>query len=396
MRELLDLCVRWIHLIAGIMWIGNSMLFNWLDRNLIVPDDAEHGMQGRIWMLHSGGFYDVVKKQLAPNEMPRVLHWFKWQSYTTWLSGISLLVIVYYTTGGAFMVDPNVRALSPNAAVAIGAGTLVCGFVAYDLIWRSPLARHEGLAITLCATLLGVAIWVLTHTLSGRAAYIHVGAMLGTIMSGNVFFHIIPSQRELVAATLAGNVGDLRLSKHAKQRSVHNNYMTFPVLVLMLSNHFPGTWGGPRSAAILVVLILTGAGVRHVLNVRFTFDDWVAALVGTLLAGVGTLAFLLFYPARPADVAAPPHDDRPVAFATVEAIVSRRCVPCHGSNPTEHGFPTPPVRFESGPQIRALAERIRTRVVVQRTMPLLNRTGMTDDERDAIERWCQNGEAPGP
>ena len=388
-NELLDLLVRWVHVIAGIMWIGNSLLFNWLDRNLTMPAGADERVQGQIWLVHSGAFYDVVKKQLAPNELPPVMHWFKWQSYTTWMSGVALLVVVYYTTAGAFMIDPNVRDLSPHAAVAIGAGTLVCGFVGVrpDLAFAARATRAAcrwGGADSvarghLCA-----------HAHAERARRVRSrGRDAGTIMSGNVFFHIIPSQRELVAATRAGNVQDLRLSKHAKQRSIHNNYMTFPVLVLMVSNHFPFAWGSERRGLVLIVLIVGGAAVRHVLNIRFTLSDWVALLVATVTSTVGVLYFLLSFPPMPTER---PHDDGPpVPFAMVQAIVGARCLPCHATHATERDFPAPPVRFETPVQIQALSERIYTRVVIQRTMPLLNHTHMTEDERHTLERWYDQG-----
>ncbi|MDB4995763.1 MAG: hypothetical protein JWM74_3195, partial [Myxococcaceae bacterium] len=209
LRELLDLVVRWIHLIAGIMWVGNSMLFNWLDRNLVKPDKPSMDgtppemLEGEIWMVHSGGFYQIEKKQLAPSQMPKMLHWFKWQSYTTWMSGFSLLVLVYYVGGsGAFLVDPNVSKITASQGTMIGLGTLAFGFLFYDLLWRSPLAKKPNIAIFVCFAALAGIVYALTHLLSGRAAYIHVGALMGTIMAGNVFFHIVPSQRELVAATL--------------------------------------------------------------------------------------------------------------------------------------------------------------------------------------------------
>ncbi|HEX5690076.1 MAG TPA: urate hydroxylase PuuD, partial [Roseiflexaceae bacterium] len=230
-RELLDLFVRWVHVIAGIMWIGNSLLFNWLDRNLRPVEPPVEGVQGKIWLLHSGAFYEVEKKLLpAGTPYPDKVHWFMFQNLTTWVSGIMLLVIVYYLGGAAFMIDPNVAQLSAGTAIAIGVGTLIGGWLVYDFLWRSPLGQNTPLAFAISFALLIGLSYALTHLLSGRAAYIHIGALLGTLMTANVWFYVVPSQRELVAATRAGQAQDPALSLRAKQRSIHNNYMTFPVL----------------------------------------------------------------------------------------------------------------------------------------------------------------------
>ena len=387
LRDLLDLVLRWTHLVAGIMWIGNSLLWNWLDRNL----DKE----GRIWLLHSGGYYDVVKKQLRPEEFPKVLHWFKWQAYTTWLTGFSLLAVVYYSTGAAFMIDPEVKVLSVPQAHAIGGAAIFGGFIVYDLIWRSPLHKRPTLAKILCLLLLAGAVWGLTHTLAGRAAYIHVGALLGTCMAGNVFFHIMPSQRKLVAATKAGRPEDAKAQgAHAKERSIHNNYMTFPVLFLMVSNHFPMAYGSSLGWLILAVLMVGGAAVRHVMNVRFTFRAWKPALAGVMVATVGAL-YVLTTRGTSADAGAAassgPAGGAHVSFTTVQLIVNERCKPCHSATPTDTSAPRPPIFFDSPEQIKAAAPRIQVRAVISKTMPLANKTAMTQDERDLLARWLIQG-----
>jgi uncharacterized membrane protein len=388
-RELLDLVARWVHLIAGIMWIGNSMLFNWLDRNLVKRPGADARHAGVIWMVHSGAFYEVEKKSLAPSGMPEVLHWFKWQSYTTWMSGVALLVIVYYMGGGALLVDPAVGALSTSQATLVGLGSVFGGLALYDALWRSPLGRHEPLAKALCLLLLGGAVFGLTSVLSGRAAYIHVGALLGTCMAGNVFLHIIPSQRELVAATKAGRDQDAKLSWRAKQRSIHNNYMTFPLLIIMLSSHYPGTYGHPQRALVLGVLIVIGASVRHILNVRFTFAGWRPALAGVLLASVAALYALLT--PRGADAAW--QKGPAVSVVEAQAVVQRRCVPCHSAAPRDPLFLAAPngVILDAPEQAHRYADRILARAVVARTMPLANRTEMTDEERLLLGRWIAQG-----
>jgi uncharacterized membrane protein len=399
LRDLLDLVVRWIHLIAGIMWVGNSMLFNWLDRNLVKPDKPSMDgtppemLDGEIWMVHSGGFYQIEKKRLAPAQMPKMLHWFKWQSYTTWMTGFSLLVLVYYVGGGgAFLVDPNVSKITASQGTMIGLGALVGGFVFYDLLWRSPLAKKPTIAILLCFAALAGIVYALTHLLSGRAAYIHVGALLGSIMAGNVFFHIVPSQRELVAATLSGKTQDMKLGKHAKERSIHNNYMTFPVLFTMLSNHFPSTYGNSVNWLILAVAFVASAGARHWMNIRFTYNRWLPALGATIGLGMGLLYFLI---ARtPGGTAVAPMDTgEKVSFTTVKIVIAQRCQPCHSQAPTDKEIKAPPsgITFDSTESIKLYAERIKARAVISKTMPLANRTGMSQDERDLLARWFYQG-----
>jgi uncharacterized membrane protein len=391
-REISDLVIRWIHLIAGIMWIGNSLLFNWLDRNLVKLEAAKEGHIGEIWLLHSGAFYQVEKKLLPPNQMPAVVHWFKWQSYTTWMSGIALLVLVYYMGGAGMLVDPAVRDIPHGAAVAIGAGFLAGGFLGYDLIWRSPLRRCEALGNAATVALIGGAIVALHHVFGGRAAYIHTGALLGTIMSGNVFFHIIPSQRELVRATLEGRPQDPAISLHAKQRSIHNNYLTFPVLFIMLSNHFPSTYGSARNWAVLAILMTGGALVRHFLNIRFHFRPWLAGVVATFAIVIGAIVPL----ARPdVDLAglAEAYAGEPVSFLAVQAVVKTRCVQCHSAQPTDAVWKIAPndVRFDTPAEMKRHADRMLVRAVVNKTMPLGNQTGMTQDERDLLARWVLGG-----
>ena len=395
-HELIDLVFRWVHLIAGIMWVGNSMLFNWLDRNLIKPGEhgiaKKEGLVGSIWMVHSGGFYEIEKKFLAPSQMPAILHWFKWQSYITWMTGAALLAIVYYTGGGGLLVDPSVAPMSPEMATAIGVGFIVGSFIVYDLLWRSPLAKFAGAATAVSLALACGVIWELTHLLSGRAAFIHVGAMLGTLMAGNVFFHIIPSQRALIAATKAGKPQDATIANHAKQRSIHNNYMTFPLLFTMLSNHFGSVYGHKYNWALLAIIFLGGAGVRHFMNIRFTFGRWIPALGATALASLGATVFILTRASAPV-IATPVNVGERVSFTSVQLVIAQRCVSCHSANPTDKSLPAPPpgIRFDTPEEIKAFGSRIQARAVVSRTMPLANKTGMTDEERDLLARWFMQG-----
>ncbi len=387
LRELADLMIRWVHLIAGIMWIGNSLLFNWLDRNLEKPADAPEGFEGRIWMVHSGGFYDVVKKQLEPGQLPEHLHWFKWQNFTTWASGIGLLVVVYYLGGAALMVDPAVRAIGPGAAVGIGVGSIVGAWLVYDLLCRALITKPLVFGVVGFSILGGLA-WFLTHWLSGRAAYIHVGVVLGTIMTGNVWMVIVPSQRELVAATKEGRKQDPALGKKAKQRSIHNNYMTFPLLFVMISNHFPSTYGQKLNWVVLGVLAVGGALVRHFMNVRFYYKAWFPAATATVLASLVGVFVLTKPKAAPA-----PTNLGPVTFAQVQEVIGKRCTNCHSDAPTDDVWKVPPVgiKLDTKEQIKALAPRIWDRAVNLKTMPLANKTQMTDHERAILAAWFDQG-----
>lgn len=394
-RELLDLVFRWVHVIAGIMWVGNSMLFNWLDRNLVNDGEAKGPRhEGTIWMVHSGGFYEVEKKQLAPSEMPATLHWFKWQAYITWMTGFVLLLVVYYGAGGTFLTDPSVASLHPHLASTLGIGSLFLGFTVYDGLWRSPLAKHEKVLIPLSIALGVGLVFALTHLLSGRAAFIHVGATIGSLMAGNVAMHIIPSQRVLVAATKAGQPQDKAFARRAKQRSIHNNYLTFPLIFTMISNHFPSTYGHKQGWLVLLVIITAGAVIRHFMNIRFTFPGWKVPLVATGVVGAG-LVFWFFTHAASQAATAPPagSSGEKVSFSAVRLVVAQRCIQCHSATPTDDVFKTAPtgIMMDTPEQIHALAERIKTRAVISKTMPLANKTHMTQEERDMLGQWVFEG-----
>jgi len=394
--ELLDLAFRWVHVIAGIMWIGNSLLFNWLDRNLRPSARGAPELYGDIWLLHSGAFYFVEKTSLAGQPMPHPLHWFKWQAYTTWLSGAALLLVVYYFGGRALLTDPSKAALSPSVAMAVGLGSIVIGWLVYDTVWTFVGRRSATAAGVVSLAALVAMVVGLTSLLSGRAAFLHAGAMLATIMAANVAHTIMPSQRVLVDAVAAGRPPDPAVAARAKTRSIHNNYLTFPVIVLMVSSHFPGIYGHELSWLLLLLLIAIGAGVRHILNVRFTFAQWVPALTLTLATGMA----LLFFIGRPRSSTSNTESasaavDLPaqVTFADARSIIDRRCAACHSANPsiTEFGAAPAGVSFDNPATIQALAARIRVRAIETRTMPLGNRTQMTDRERQLLARWIDQG-----
>ncbi len=389
-NELLDVFFRWAHLIAGIMWIGNSMLFNWLDRNLIAPPPgAAHRLsQGKIYMVHSGAFYEVEKKLLEPGQLPQELHWFKWQNFLTWLTGISLLVIVYYLNDAAFLIDPSVKAMSQGEAIAWSVSTLVMGWVVYDLIWMTLGKRTPAIGTLLSFVLLFGAAYGFTLLFSGRAAYIQTGVLMGTVMTGNVWLRILPSQKELIASTKSGQEQDPTLSVRAKQRSIHNNYLTFPLLFIMISNHFASTYSHHLNWLVLIVIMVGGAGVRHFMNVRYAGKAWLMPAFVMAALGLGGMVTLTRVREAPAVTVT-----GQVTFARAQEIIIARCASCHSARPTDPTFPIAPgnIVFDTSDRIKAMAARIKDRAVVNQTMPFLNRTEMTETERAELGAWIDQG-----
>lgn len=404
----LNLAIRWFHLVVGIAWIGTSLYFMWLDASLEKPRRPSPGpgetqggvapfeqVEGELWMVHSGGFYRVEKRLVAPGDLVGTLHWFKWEAAFTLLSGLALLTVVYYATGGVYLVDPNVSAITPGMATALGLALLVAGWVVYDLLWRSSLAEGRGTVATVISfSLLFALCWGLTRVLSGRAAFLHVGAMIGTLMVVNVWVHIVPAQREMIAATREGRTPDYSLGKHAKRRSTHNSYVTFPVIFMMLSNHYPGLYGHPLNWLILILMIVVGAGVRHFMITQEHRHPahWVwAPVVAAVLALV-----VLTWPTARGGTAAPAGAGGAVPFSVARGIVDLRCRSCHSAQPTDDGFRAAPngVVFDTPESLRTRAALIKERTIVLRNMPLANKTRMTDEERELLGRWIDQGARP--
>ena len=383
----LNLLVRWVHLITGIAWIGASFYFVWLDNSLLSPKraaDADEGVGGELWAVHGGGFYHVQKFRVAPAELPSTLHWFKWEAYSTWLSGVALMVVMYYANARIYMIDPAVADLAPWQAIAISVALLAAGWLFYDqLCKRLGLDREKTLAIAMVAFVAAVA-WGVSQLFSGRAMYLQIGAMLGTMMAANVAHVIIPSQRELVRAKERNEAADPVHGLRGKQRSVHNNYFTLPVLFTMISNHYPMTWGHPRAWLVLLAVLLLAAYVRHFFNLRHRGRSVWAIPVTAALAALG-LAFAIA-PARPDARGAPP-------FAHVQAIVIQRCASCHAQTPTQAGFAVAPkgLMLDTPERIVTGARQIHEQAVATRAMPIGNLTGMTDAERRAIGAWVAAG-----
>jgi len=386
----LNLLARWVHFITGVAWIGASFYFIWLDNHLETPrsaEDVDKGVGGEVWSVHGGGFYHAQKYRVAPQVIPETLHWFKWEAYSTWLSGMFLLVLVYWYGAQVYLIDSSVAELTPLAAVGLAAASIAGGWIVYDLLCKTKLGENERLFAAVLFGLVAVLAWGLCQLFSGRGAYIHFGAVLGTIMVANVFFVIIPGQRRMVDAAKRGEVPDPRDGARAKQRSVHNTYFTLPVLFVMTSNHYAMTYSHEYNWAILIAISLAGALIRIYFVARHSGKASAIPLIiaGVLLAGVAALI-------APRASAA---SGEAVAFDDVRAVVAHRCMTCHSAAPTHPAFPAAPggVILDTDAQIVAEAQRIHQQTVITRVMPIGNLTNISEEERDIIDRWYQASES---
>lgn len=381
--------LRWLHLIVGIAWIGSSFYFVWLDNSLKKPTDPkliEDGVGGELWAMHGGGFYNPQKYAVAPKQLPDDLHFFFWPSYTTWITGFLLISVMYYFQAATFMVDPAISPITPALSVGIGIGTLVVGWIVYDQLARLLIERSQLLFAIIYVAFVTSVAYVLTHLLAGRAAYIHVGAMIATTMSANVFFWIIPAQRRQVAAMKAGLEVDPLLGKRAKQRSYHNNYLTLPVLFAMISNHYASTYNHPHAWAVLILIMLGAVLIRHFFNLRHKGQyRWEFPIVGMAII-LGVLVWIA--PAPPPVAAA----GAPVpTLADVTKIAAERCAGCHAEHPTIMPVAQMGVMLDTPERVRQHAQRIYERAVQLKNMPLANMTKMTDEERATIAAWYAAG-----
>jgi uncharacterized membrane protein len=383
--EWLSLLTRWVHLITGIAWIGASFYFVWLDNHLEPHPGENKRISGELWSVHGGGFYHNQKYLLGPETLPQTLHWFKWEAYSTWLSGMGMLAIVYWWGASAYLIDRSVADLQVPVAIAISAASLAAGWLVYDALCKW-IDNELALGIVIYFLLVAAA-WGFYQVFGPRAAYLHVGAVIGTIMVWNVFFVVIPGQEKMVAAIAAGRAPDPAPGIAGKQRSVHNNYFTLPVLFIMFSSHYPMTYGYRRGWLVLAVIMAAGVLVRHFFNLRHK-GRIVVALPAAAVALLAALAFAIA-PERTPAAAAP----QPVAFAQVQAVIAERCVPCHAERPAQPGFAQAPagVMLDSTQRIAAAAPRIHQQVVVTRAMPIGNITGMTEEERSLLGRWLAAG-----
>ncbi|WP_342245891.1 urate hydroxylase PuuD [Pseudomonas sp. OTU5201] len=430
LTEWLNLGIRWVHMITGIAWIGASFYFVWLENNLNRANPRD-GLSGDLWAIHGGGIYHLEKYKLAPPKMPDNLHWFKWEAYFTWLSGVALLTVVFYLNPTLYLIAPGVD-IAPAAAVAIGIGSLVAGWFIYDFLCDSPLGKTPALLGLILFVLVIGAAWGFTQVFSGRGAYIHVGALIGTIMVGNVFRIIMPAQRALVKAIEENRTPDPTLPAKGLLRSRHNNYFTLPVLFIMISNHFPSTYGSQYNWLILAGIAVIAVLVRHYFNTRHESNKFAWTLPAGAL-GMICLAFVTapnYKAAEPSLAVEPAHQEhaapatstsaapasaesKPQAaapaqsaqaaptqvsasgndFGKVHSVIQERCTVCHSAKPTSPMFTSAPggVMLDTPQQIQMLAPKIQAQAVASQIMPLGNITQMTQEERDLIGRWIAQG-----
>jgi uncharacterized membrane protein len=383
--EWLNLLGRWLHLVTGIAWIGASFYFVWLDDHLEPPRDqadAAKGVAGELWAVHGGGFYQAQKYRVAPAALPATLHWFKWEAYWTWISGFFLLALIYYVGAEIYLIDRNVADLGKPAAIGVGLAAIAGGWLVYDRLCESPLGGNDRALAAVLALLVAAAAYGLTHVFSGRGAFIHFGAMLGTIMVANVLFVIIPGQRELVRAKEQGREPDPSHGLRGRQRSVHNTYFTLPVLFTMVSGHYALATNHAWNWLVLIALSMAGALIR----VWFVARHKGRASPLALAAGALTLV-VLAVAIMPRFTGGGDPD-----FARVQAIVKERCVSCHAATPTQAGLFAPPkgVVLDTPEAIVAQAVLIHQQTATK-AMPIANLTGMTEAERALIAEWVRRG-----
>ena len=384
----LELIFRWLHVITGIAWIGASFYFIWLDNNLEDPPrwKIDNGVKGELWAVHGGGIYEVAKYRLGPAKMPETLHWFKWEAYSTWLTGMALLVLIFYVGADSYLIDPSISELSRTEAITYGISFILGGWLVYEILCSTAVIT-SGLAIALCLTLIAaITSWALTNLFSGRGAFIHFGAMIGTIMAGNVFRVIIPSQQALVRAIETGTELSPAWGAKAKLRSTHNNYLTLPLLFIMISNHYPMTYAHEHNWLVLLALVVISAFARHFFNLRHRGVLRPSILVTAAFA-TGAVAWAII-PVRTIPNTEPANA---VSDMQVSALISTHCVACHATQPTDPMFSAAPggVALETISDIRRWSIQIRAVAVDSEDMPMLNKTNMTAEERQMLGQWIE-------
>ena len=386
--EWMNLLVRWAHVIFGISWIGASFYFIFLENSINRTEDLRDGLAGNLWAIHGGGFYYVEKYKIAPEKLPKKLHWFKYEAYFTWLSGIALLMVVYYFNASTFMVDTSIMDIKPGTSILIGISSLVTGWIFYDLLCKSSIVKKKFAFMVVMFIFISLMAFLLSQVLSGRAAYMHIGAMIGTMMAGNVFKVIIPSQKALVRAAKYGKTLDPSLGQNAGLRSLHNNYFTLPVIFIMISNHFPSTFGNTSPWFILMALTLASVIVRHYINLHEKGES----LKWLLPTATVIIVSLVFVTAPKQNLGVAKHKGK-VSFNQANEIIQKRCVQCHSAKPTDNVQVVAPVgvKFDTPAEIEKMAQRIMSRAVITKTMPQANKTGITDEEREIIGAWIEQG-----
>ena len=392
LADWLNLVFRWLHLITGIAWIGTSFYFIFLDLSLRKRRLLPPGVGGEAWNVHGGGFYLMQKYTVAPEQLPDELHWFKYEAYFTFLSGFALMGVIYYWGAESFLIDPEVAELSRFEAILISIGFLAGGWIIYDILCRIPVFEKNSLLLSAVIFLLILSVsWAATNLFSGRAAFVHVGAVVGSIMVANVFFVIIPNQKVVVADLIAGRTPDPSLGQEAKQRSTHNNYLTLPVLLMMVSTHFPMIFAHEQSWIVVALILIVGGIIRDYFNRKN------AGAEGRVLqwqwpSAAGFMFILILFISYDPRSFGTKGENAP-GVPEVLAIVKARCVSCHAAQPTDPDFERAPggVRLESAQDLRRVSAKILNQAVLTRAMPLANRTKMTRAERDILGYWIRSG-----
>jgi uncharacterized membrane protein len=384
--EWLNILARWLHFITGIAWIGSSFYFVWLDNHLQSvkdPADDAKGVGGEVWSVHGGGFYHAQKYRVAPQTLPETLHWFKWEAYTTWITGMFLLILVYWYGAEVYLIDRSVADLTATAAIGIAVLFLVGGWLVYDLLCRTPLGKNDNAFSAVLLVLITMLAYGLCQVFSGRGAYIHFGAVLGTIMAANVFFVIIPGQRRMVDAAALGQPPNPEDGIKAKQRSVHNTYFTLPVLFVMTSNHYAMTFAHEYNWLILVAISLAGALIRVYFVARHK-----GKMSPVPIVVAGLILLLVAAAIAPRSRAA---TTETVTLSMIRPVIESRCTTCHSQNPTHIAFPAAPsgVVLDTDEEIVSEALRIHQQTVVLKAMPIGNLTEISEEERALIDAWYQ-------
>jgi uncharacterized membrane protein len=381
----LEYLLRFSHVVAGIAWIGSSFYFIWLDSSFMPPGSPRRNVEGESFMVHGGFYYLVEKRKIYPGELPPVLHWFKWEATLTWITGFLLLTVLYFLNGASLLVDPSKLALSQGQAVGLALAIIAASWLVYDLVWHPRWMKSQALSTALSAVLGAGLIYGLTRVFSGRGAFILTGATFGTMMLLNVWIRILPGQAKMLKAAQAGEVPDYSVSLKSKTRSVHNTYFIFPVIFIMLSNHYPSIYQHPMNWLLLIILSVSGALTRHAMVTKKAVERWTLAPAAM---GLLALVFMTTVPAAP-ELASARFAN--VSYEQVHEVIQARCLRCHASNPTDDVYKTPPkgVVLETESQVRGLADRIYFMAVQNPIMPLGNKTGMTTDERAMLGSWLK-------
>jgi uncharacterized membrane protein len=392
-----SLILRWAHVIAAIGWIGSSFYFIALDLSLRKHDGLPAGVGGETWQVHGGGFYRMQKYLVAPSELPKELTWFKWEAYATWLSGFAIMVWIYYIQADIYLIDPAVMRLPKWAAIGISIGTIILAVPIYNALCKSPLGQNEYAFAAVGFVLLVAAGWGFLQLFSPRAAFLQLGAVMATLMAASVAHVIIPNQRKVVADLIAGRTPDPALGKAAKQRSLHNNYMTFPVVLLMLSNHYPLAYASQHAWAVMGLIIVAGAAGRHALNLHhrsgaYPIWPWLVAALALALAISASLDTRRLAPAAAVQgERAVPDEHRDPRFVAAVEVVQTRCAMCHADEPVWAGIQVAPrgVRLDTPEEIARHAHVIRVQAVMSRAMPPGNVTEITAEERQVLAAWLE-------